>query len=172
MKSALRNAVILGSLAISGCYETTDLHQNEKPKSAVTRLNEVLENQSTDVRSAVDAVLHERDRTISRLRGAEAFVGIGIGLIEKDGVVVINNVFLGSPAEQAGLVVGDIFATVDGTDATQLSVNQIFEILSSEKARKNGSVKVSVVRDRNIIDVDVGVKHMRFAPRIEIIDQE
>ncbi|MBR2674223.1 MAG: S41 family peptidase [Mogibacterium sp.] len=43
------------------------------------------------------------------------YVGIGIGVLDEDGKIVIKTVMEGGPAEDAGMQVGDIITNVDGS---------------------------------------------------------
>jgi C-terminal processing protease CtpA/Prc len=170
MKSTLRNAVLLGSLALSGCNESAE--PEVAPLSATKRLDAELDDQSTKIQKLFMDVIDEKEKSIRRLSGKESFHGTGIGIQEKNGQTIVYNVFTGSPAEDAGLAVGDILAKIDGTDLTGLSVNQVQEMMTSKNAHSNKIVKVSVIRNGQVFHFDVAVKHMRIVPRVEIIDQE
>jgi carboxyl-terminal processing protease len=57
------------------------------------------------------------------------FSGIGAELGSKDEMVVVVAPLAGSPAERAGLEAGDIILSVDGTDATRMSVDQVVALV-------------------------------------------
>lgn len=44
------------------------------------------------------------------------YVGIGVGVLEEDGNIVIKSVFRGEPAEEAGIKAEDILKTIDGKE--------------------------------------------------------
>ena len=67
-----------------------------------------------------DEVFDYRDTTVG--------IGIGIGLTEAN-TVAVTNVVLGSPADTAGLEVGDIIAAVDGRDVTGYTVKMVGDLI-------------------------------------------
>ena len=54
----------------------------------------------------------EYDEFLKRYAGE--YVGIGVGVVQDGGDVLVMGVFEGSPAEKAGIVNGDVIAKVDG----------------------------------------------------------
>lgn len=57
----------------------------------------------------------------------ETYVGVGIGVRYQNGTLIIDEVFSGSPAEEAGLQVNDIITHVDGDEVTGLEFYQIVQ---------------------------------------------
>ncbi len=57
------------------------------------------------------------------------FVGIGVQIEQAVSGVYITKVFEDSPAEEAGLIAGDVFSTVDGEDVTSHSVDELGSIV-------------------------------------------
>ncbi len=88
--------------------------------------------------TVLDAAIGQLDR-FSRYASAEkakenraqrqGYSGIGISLGIVDGRPVITGVFIGSPAAEAGLVVGDVLLSVDGTQVTDIGIQAIANIV-------------------------------------------
>ncbi|WP_373231540.1 S41 family peptidase [Cohnella sp.] len=55
----------------------------------------------------------------------QTFVGIGIVMSEDNGIVYIEDIIAGSPAESAGLVIGDSILSADDKDLTGKTVSEI-----------------------------------------------
>lgn len=75
-----------------------------------------------------------------------AFVGIGITIVlREDGMGYdVEQVEQGSGAMDAGVLAGDILIKVDGTSVTELTVQQIRDMIRGEE---NTQVQLTVVRD-------------------------
>lgn len=81
---------------------------------------------------------------------SESYVGIGVTIGDKDDKVYVVDVIDASPAQEAGIEVGDIVAKIDGTavkDSTRAS-----EMMAGENGTE---VKVTVERDGKSIDFDI-----------------
>ncbi len=61
-----------------------------------------------------------------------SYEGIGARVGRTDDISVISNVFIGGPAEAAGLQAGDGIASVDGVDVTGMPVDELVEIVKGE----------------------------------------
>jgi hypothetical protein len=61
------------------------------------------------------------------------FTGIGAYVGVKDGLPMIVAPFEGSPAEQAGVRVGDIIMEVDSEDVTTWSINDVVDVIRGEE---------------------------------------
>ncbi len=61
-----------------------------------------------------------------------SYEGIGARVGRTDDINVISNVFLGGPAEAAGLQAGDGIVSVDGVDVTGMPVDELVEIVKGE----------------------------------------
>ena len=61
-----------------------------------------------------------------------SYEGIGARVGRTDDINVISNVFIGGPAEAAGLQAGDGIVSVDGVDVTGMPVDELVEIVKGE----------------------------------------
>ena len=61
-----------------------------------------------------------------------SYEGIGARVGRTDDISVISNVFIGGPAEAAGLLAGDGIVSVDGVDVTGMPVDELVEIVKGE----------------------------------------
>ncbi|MYD36708.1 MAG: S41 family peptidase [Dehalococcoidia bacterium] len=61
-----------------------------------------------------------------------SYEGIGARVGRTDDINVISNVFIGGPAEAAGLLAGDGIVSVDGEDVTGMPVDELVEIVKGE----------------------------------------
>ena len=73
------------------------------------------------------------------------YEGIGIEVMLKDGVVSVGNVFDNSPANKAGVKVGDIVTKVNDTDINGKSLTEVVNMISGNDSGK--SSKLTVIRD-------------------------
>ncbi len=73
------------------------------------------------------------------------YEGIGIEVMLKDGVVSVGNVFDNSPANKAGVKVGDIVTKVNDTDINGKSLTEVVNMISGNDSGK--SSKLTVTRD-------------------------
>lgn len=64
------------------------------------------------------------------------YVGVGVQYETLDGIHTIKKVFKNSPAEIAGLQVGDIFLEVEGVDVSNLSTDEIKALVIGEAGTK------------------------------------
>lgn len=74
----------------------------------------------------------------------QTFTGIGIVIVEEDGVVYVEDVLPGSPAEAAGVLPGDAVSSADGKTAKGLSVPEVQQLL---RGIEGTTVKLGVKRD-------------------------
>lgn len=86
-------------------------------RGAIRGMLETLNDRHTVL---LDPSASERAREHTR----QKFQGIGARIEEKDGQIVINSVFPGSPAKNSGLQPGDIISAVDGTPIDGLSAEE------------------------------------------------
>ena len=76
---------------------------------------------------------------------SNSYVGVGITIQPRqdDGFDIIS-VADGAPAQEAGMLAGDILIAVDGTDVTQMDTDSLSSLIRGEE---NTSVKLTVRRD-------------------------
>lgn len=87
----------------------------------------------------------------NRLSGT--YRGIGV---EISGTQIVN-VLKNTPAEEAGLLVGDVFSLIDGEDVSTYSGEQIALLI---KENKNDVVKVTVIRNGAAVEVEINIKNL------------
>lgn len=76
---------------------------------------------------------------------ANSYVGVGITIqAEETGGFLIIDVTRGGPAEEAGLIVGDIIVGVDGIDAREMDTTGVSAIVKGEEGT---FVDITVLRD-------------------------
>ena len=75
------------------------------------------------------------------------YVGIGIGIVEQDGEIVIMSVFEGTPAEAGGILPEDVILKVDGTEPA--TVDEAVSMISGEAGTE---VTVTIKRGDEILD--------------------
>ena len=78
------------------------------------------------------------------------YVGIGIGVLEEDGNIVIKSVFEGESAEAAGIEKEDIIKKVDGTEPKD--VDEAIALIKGESGTK---VKLEILRGDELMEFDV-----------------
>ncbi len=93
------------------------------------------------------------------------YVGIGVGIQIVGDYVSITEVFQGSPAEDAGLISGDVFYSVDGEDAKDLDSTELANLVRGEEGT---TVIIEVARGSfdNILEFSV-VRGVIELPNLE-----
>ncbi|MCL1987296.1 MAG: S41 family peptidase [Firmicutes bacterium] len=83
-----------------------------------------------------------------------SYVGVGMAVIfdTDESRVVITTVFAGSPAEEVGLLPGDIILEVDGTD---MYGNNTEEVASLVRGTPQTAVDLRILRNNNILDFTI-----------------
>jgi carboxyl-terminal processing protease len=88
------------------------------------------------------------------------FSGIGIQVGEKDGKVKVIAPIKGTPAEKAGIVAGDTIIAVDGKPISDLSIDEVVNLIKGPKGTKvtvgilraNGDAKTfEIIRDEIVM---------------------
>ena len=78
------------------------------------------------------------------------FVGIGIGVVQEEGEIVIKTVFDGTPAQNAGLQVDDVILEVDGKKPAD--VDEAVQMITGEAGTK---VKITIKRGEETLDFEL-----------------
>jgi carboxyl-terminal processing protease len=100
----------------------------------------------------------------TQLQGS--FEGIGAEVGTRDGRVVIISPIAGSPAERAGLRPGDVILSIDGQDATALT---LLEVIAKVRGTKGTSVTLTLrrVRDPTTLDEASRQRLLQTLPALE-----
>lgn len=81
------------------------------------------------------------------------YVGIGTTVLHDENVGnIVTDIFEGSPADKAGVKVGDIFLSIDGTDVRYMSLKEISNYM---KGSANTSSNFVFIRDDKNIEVTI-----------------
>lgn len=80
------------------------------------------------------------------------FVGIGVQFFNADDFVIVKKVFKHSPAEESGVLAGDIFNTVDGQSVSGKTND---EIAAMVKGKANTKVSIEFLRQGEPITIDI-----------------
>lgn len=80
------------------------------------------------------------------------FVGIGVRVRNYDTYLVVDSVFKNSPAEESGIVAGDIIFSVDGE---LVSDHEYEDVVNMIKGEANTKVSLGIMRDDERISIDV-----------------
>lgn len=80
------------------------------------------------------------------------YVGIGVQYIMNNDIAIVERVFMNSPAQEAGMLVGDIIDSVDGCPVKGLSSEEIKEKVIGEEGTV---VVIGVIRNNNKMDIPV-----------------
>lgn len=84
---------------------------------------------------------------------SNSYVGIGVTIsVQEDGTFLVQQVVAGGPAEAAGILPGDLFTGVDGTDCAGLSLSEVSAMVRGEE---NTDVVITVLRDGQTVDLTV-----------------
>ena len=105
----------------------------------------------------------------AELAGTYYGIGAQIQLVEENKVQIIK-IFDDSPAEKAGLKVGDIFVKIDGKSTDGLNASEVANILKSDKVKKSTLI---MNRDGKEIELEVTKANVTlFSVDSEMIDEE
>ncbi len=80
------------------------------------------------------------------------FVGIGVQYISSDGLNMIDRVFKNSPAEEAGVLPGDIINKIDGVSVEGLTSDDIKDMVRGEEGSK---VVIEFLRQGTPIELEI-----------------
>jgi carboxyl-terminal processing protease len=80
------------------------------------------------------------------------FVGIGVSYFESNGTYIVENVFIDSPADKAGVQSGDIIWKVDGVDTATIDSNTLVDLVRGEEGT---IVKIEFKRGDELVNLDI-----------------
>lgn len=80
------------------------------------------------------------------------FVGIGVSYFDNNGTFIIERVFIGSPAETAGVKPGDIIQAIDGESTIGLTSDDLVDRVRGEE---NTIVKIDFLRGEDVVTLDI-----------------
>ena len=84
------------------------------------------------------------------------YVGIGVEVrIFGDGKIYVTRVFDGSPAQEAGILRGDIIASADGIKLSAATSEELTEAVSHIKGEQGTSVHIGISRGEENLEMDV-----------------
>jgi len=91
------------------------------------------------------------------------YSGVGMGFDEIDGVFIVKEVYKDSPAQKAGILVGDRLVEVDGKSLKGVSSNEAANMITGKKGTK---VVIGVLRDgeKNPIKITVTRDNIKINP--------
>lgn len=97
------------------------------------------------------------------------YVGIGVQYIQSNGKALIRKVFRNSPAEKAGIKVGDLISKVDGVS---LEGKKIDELKSLVLGKEGTKVQLEVQRAAQTLVIDIVRGPVLASTYGEVIDSE
>ena len=90
---------------------------------------------------------------------SNSYVGIGITItVREDGYIDVRKVDAGGPAEEAGMMPGDVLCAVEGQDVREMSLDQIRNRIRGEAGTQ---VNVSFLRKEETCTVAITRKHIQ-----------
>ncbi len=135
--SAEEAEVFLGALRVIRDFGLTDYSDDELWEKAIEGLVQQLGDPYAAVLSRREAEAFDEESTGN-------YAGIGVQITELNGAVTITAVFRNTPAEGAGLLVGDRIVGVDQDPATDWTVQD-----ASNRIRGEPGTRVRVVIERD-----------------------
>lgn len=85
-----------------------------------------------------------------------SYDGIGVEITQYGENIMIYTVFDNSPASKAGLKVGDIIKSINGTNVEGLTTSEVVDMIK----QKNNKVKMIVIRDEKEIEVNIDIERV------------
>ncbi len=130
----------------------TEFDEAELEQTSVDALLDSLDDPFT-VYLDPDELERLRDRTNGR------FQGVGLQVTQQDGRVVVTGVFKGSPAEEAGLMHGDIIVAVDGEPTADRDLD---EIVQQIRGPEGVEVVLRLVRPGKVRRIEVPLERAKI----------
>jgi len=90
------------------------------------------------------------------------YYGIGVKVSQnyETGAITVVNAFPGTPAEEAGILQGDIIVGVADQDITQMALELVVKLIKSDE--EGSKVKITVLRDGEYIDMMVERREVEY----------
>jgi carboxyl-terminal processing protease len=145
------------------------LSDRKLTEGAIRGMVDALGDTGHSVYLTPDEVQAEQDALQGRL------VGIGVMIDQRSGVPAVISVIDGSPADRAGVLVGDVIVAVDGVSTERSPADEIVRLVRGEagtsvqlRLRRDGApdLEVSMVRER----IDLEPVSWAFVPGTRIAD--
>lgn len=137
----IRNFLDVYADVVNGYYENVD--KDKAIDSAIDGMMDYLGDKYTT---------YLNDSETNNLNNSLAGTYNGIG-VSVDQDATIKNVFDNSPAEKAGIKIGDKIIAINNEDVTKKEVTEITNIIKSKK----GKITLTIDRDNSKINLDVNV---------------
>lgn len=90
-----------------------------------------------------------------------SYSGIGVVLTQMEKFVLITRVFSSSPAETAGIMIGDKIATIDSKDVIGASVDEVSSLIRGEE---DTTVSIGILREKSLHNFSVTRKAIKINP--------
>lgn len=97
------------------------------------------------------------------------FVGIGVSYFDSNGTYIVERVFIGSPAEKAGVEPGDIIYRVDGQDVSGIGSDKLVDLVRGEA---NTVVKIDFLRGNETVSLDITRGQINNTAYGKMLDKE
>ena len=137
----IRNFLDVYADVVNGYYENVD--KDKAIDSAINGMMDYLGDKYT-------TYLNDSETNNLNNSLAGSYNGIGV-TVDQD--AVIQSIFDDSPAEKAGIKVGDKIIAINNEDVTQKKATEITDMIKSKK----GKITLTLNRDNNNINLDVNV---------------
>ncbi len=94
------------------------------------------------------------------------YYGIGVRVSQnyETGTITVVDAFPGTPAEEAGMLPGDILVGVADQDITDMDLNLVVNLIKSDE--EGSKVKITVLRDNEYVDMMVERRKVEY-PTVE-----
>jgi carboxyl-terminal processing protease len=96
-----------------------------------------------------------------RAMNGESFAGIGVELAVKNGRLMITTPLVGSPAEKAGILPGDIIIKVNGES---IEGKDYYAVLSAFDGLRGSPISLTVQRKKGHVEITMVRDNIRFEP--------
>ncbi|MEX2461331.1 MAG: S41 family peptidase [Paenibacillaceae bacterium] len=180
LKNSMRKSLLIFTLSAVGCLPVLSIAQAETSVASTAITDEVFKLlQDNHVSSTSPQKLND-DAVKGMIAGLndpytvyftptewtgfessleQNYVGIGVRLNSDAQGVYITEIFKGSPAESAGVKIGDYIAGVDGKTTKNLSVDKLIDSVLGEE---NTNVTITVTRNNKKIDLTMPRKRINL----------